>query len=168
MNGVVTTGAPTRAPAQKGSVRNIADENLPAHGMHLRVAFEAKIVVPLEEHLVRDRTVRLMTDYAAFAQRLMLVDHRARLFAMTLRAGFVEARQTRLRPRAKTGAMGCFENIRPVRVVALHAIHSLFEHRMVVRQPELRVDFEMTIQTSLGRAARVDDELSAPAAGLHV
>ena len=168
MNGVVTAGAPTCAPAQKGSVRNIPDKNLPAHGMHLGVALEAKVVVALEKHLVRNRTVGLMADDAPFPQRLVLIDHRARLFTMTLRAGFVKARQNRLRPRAKGGAMGCFENIRSVRVVALHAVHSLLEDRVVVRQPELRVDFEMTTQTGLRRAAGVDDEPSAPAAGLRV
>lgn len=64
--------------------------------------------------------------------------------------------------------MRCLENVSAMRIVALHAIHSLFKNRMVIGQFELRVSVEMTIETSSRLPARVDDELSASAARLDV
>ena len=65
-------------------MRLIADVNLPCGGHDLRMALEAKIVVPLDEHLVRDRAVRLMTNRAAFPQGLVPINE---LAPITIRVG---------------------------------------------------------------------------------
>jgi hypothetical protein len=75
-------------------VGHIADKQVAIHRVHLRVTLEAKVVVPLHEHLVGNRTMRVMTDGAAFAERFMLVNDRSRLFAMALRARFVKPRDS--------------------------------------------------------------------------
>lgn len=149
-------------------MRNIADKNISAHRVHLRVAFETKIVVPLDEHLVRDGAVRLMTNGAAFTQSFVFVDDQARLLAMALRAGLIQARETSRSPSLKSGAMRRLENVGSVRIVALNAIHPLFQHRMVVRQSELGVHMDMTSETGLWFPARVDNKFAASAPGLHV
>src|SRR5437762_2298746 len=97
----VTSSAPTASAAQEIGVRLIADVNLPCGGHDLRMALEAKIVVPLDEHLVRDRAVRLMTNRAAFPQGLVPINELARLFAMTFGAGLIDARHANRSPHAK-------------------------------------------------------------------
>src|SRR5262249_35957130 len=52
---------------------------------------------------------------------------------------------------------------RSVRVVALHAIHPPFNHRMSLGQAELRMSFQMTLETRAGFFAWVHDKLPAPA-----
>ena len=54
------------------------------------MAFKAKIRVVLDQQLAIDRSMRVMTDRAAFAQGFMLEDKRARLLAMALRATLVQ------------------------------------------------------------------------------
>ena len=53
--------------------------------------------------------------------------------------------------------MRCFENVRPVRIVALHAIHPLLQHGMMVRQSELRVHLYMALKAGRRLPARIDD-----------
>lgn len=168
MNGGVTTCAPTRTATQEGRVRNIANKNISAHRVHLRVTFETKIIVALDEHFVRDGPVRLMTNSAAFTQRFVFVDDQARLFAMALCARFIQAREPGCSPSLKSGAMRCLENVCSVRIVALDAIHSIFQHRMMVRQSELGVHMDMTSETGLRFPAGIDNKFAAPAPGLHV
>ena len=153
----VTPRTPACTTAHKRGVRHVAYEQVSAHGVHLRVALEAKVVVPLQEHLVGDRTMRVMADRAAFAQRFMLVNDRSRLFAMALRARLVEPRQSRLRPHAERSPMRCLEDVRPVWIVALHASPPLLEHGMMVRKTELRVHLHMTLEAGRRLPARIDD-----------
>ena len=75
-----------------------------------------------------------MTYRAAFAQCLVLVNEFARLVAMTFRARLVYARHTDRRSHAKRGTVRSLQDLRPMGIVALHAIHPAFEHRMVLRQ----------------------------------
>lgn len=164
----VTAGAPARAAPYERRVRNVANEKLAARRVHLGVAFEAKIIVALHEQLVRNRPVRLMTDRASLAQCFMFVDHRPSLGAMTFGAGLIQLREAGSRTRAEDRTMRCLENVRAVRVVALHTIHPIFEHRMVVRQFELCMDIDMAIETGLRVAAGIDDELAAAPAGVYV
>jgi hypothetical protein len=148
-------------------VHRFTNENLAAQRGHLRVAFETKVIVPLHQHLVRNRPVRLVTDRATFAQRFVMENHRARLFAMTLRATFIQRRETTLRTHPQRCAVRCFVNVAPVRIVALDTIHSAFKNRVVLRQFELRVDVQMTIEARLRVASGIDDQ-SSPASGLQV
>lgn len=75
MNRGVAAGAPTCALPDQRRVRRVADVDFARSGVHLRMAFETKIIVALHEHLVRDRPMRLMANGAAFAQRFVLVNH---------------------------------------------------------------------------------------------
>jgi hypothetical protein len=61
-------------------------------------------------------------------------------------------------------AAGGFENIGPVWVVALHAIHLAFDDGMMLRQAEFRVRFQVAVKASRGVRAGIDDELPTPAA----
>ena len=95
-----------------------------------------------------------MTNDASFPERLMFENHRTRQVPMTFRATFVMPGhgQTALR----------LENIRPVRIVTLNAIHSPFGDGMPLRQTEFSLDPEMARITSGRFFPGIDDE-PAPA-----
>jgi hypothetical protein len=80
-----------------------------------------------------------MANRTAFAQSFMLKDIRARLFAVALGARLVQPGHGQ--------TSGAFADIRPVRVMALSAVHLAFQHRMMLRQAELRVLFEVATKT---------------------
>jgi len=101
-----------------------------------------------------------MADRAAFALRLMLKDKWSRLFAMARHATFVQACH-----RQSTRG---FENVAPVRIMALHTVYPVFNDRMTVRQIELRVGLKVALKTRGGILARIDDKNSASAACRHV
>ncbi len=168
MDGGVTASAPTGTAVYKRRVRNIADVDVPAHGMNLRMAFEAKVVVPLDQHLVGDGTVGRMADGAAFAQGFVLVNKHSRLFSMTARATFIQACHARLRAHPESRAVRGPINICAVRIMALHTVHPAFENGMVVRKFELGMDIEMAGETGLRFQARIHDKLSTPASGFYV
>jgi hypothetical protein len=48
--------------------------------------------------------------------------------------------------------------------VALDAVHPAFHHGMVIRQVELRMDFQVALIANGGVLAGIDNELPAPAA----
>jgi hypothetical protein len=148
-------------------MRHLTNENLSAERRHLRMAFEAEIVVALDEHLVSDGAVRVMTDGAPFAQRFMVEDPRARLLTVTFRAAFVQARHAGRWPNTKGGAMRSLHHVRAVRIVALDTIHATFQDGMMLGKLELRVNVKMTCEARLRVAAGIDDQLSA-ASGLDV
>lgn len=160
MYGGVATGTPAGAITEIGRVVFFSDENLPRCPLHLCVTFQAKIVVAFNEHLGVDRTVWAVTHRATFAQGFVLEDERLRLVAVTVRAGLVQARQTR--------AAGGLHDIRAVRVVALHAVHFAFEHRMMLRQAEFGVGVEVTIETGGGVPARIQNKFPTPATDFNV
>jgi len=155
MHGAVTTRAPAPTQSEKIPVRFLPNVNLSRRALDLRVTLQAKVVVALDEHLRIHRTMRLMARRAAIAQRLMLEGMRPGLFAVALGAPLVQPRHRQ--------PPGGFHNVKPVRIVALRAIHVPLRHRMVLRQIELRVRFQMTCETRRGIAAGIDDELPASA-----
>ena len=61
----------------------------------LEVAFEAKIGVAGDEHLVVDSAVRVVTGGASFAHGLMLEDKRSALGGVALATGIVLGKQGR-------------------------------------------------------------------------
>jgi len=132
----------------------LADENSP-RGLNLRMTFEAKVLIALHQQLLIHRTMGLMTDDATFPHGFMLEGEGARLFAMTSGAGFIH-------PRHREAAPG-FEDVAAVRVMALDAVHSIFQHGMMLRELELGVRGQMTLETGGRILARVDDELSRAA-----
>jgi len=167
VHGGVAACAPARAAAHERGVRHVANEKVAAHCVHLRVALKAKVVVALHEHLVGNRAMRVVTDRAAFTECFMLVNDWPRLFAMALRARFIEPSHSRLGAHTERGPMRCFENVRPVRIVALRAVHPLLQDRMMVRKSELRVHLHMTVQAGRRLSTRINDQLS-PAPGLDM
>ena len=139
----------------------LADENGPvagrARGDNLRMAAEAEIIVAHDQHFFVHRTMRLVADDATLAQGGMFEDERPGFLAMTLRAGFVLARE-------REAARG-FHDVHAVRVMALDAIHLAFDDGMMLREVELRVRFEMALEAGLGIAAGIDDEFIVTAPG---
>ena len=83
----------------------------------------------------------------------------ARLRAMALGAGFVQARQ---------GEAVCgFHYALAVGIVALHTIHFAFDHRMMLRKMEFSADLQVTLEAGFRVLAGIDDEF-CPAAGFDV
>jgi hypothetical protein len=131
-----------------------------ALALDLRVAFQAQVRIALDEHLAINRPVRVVAHRATFTHRFVFEHKWPRLLAMTLRAGLVQARHRQ--------APCPFENVAAMRIMALHAVHSIFQHRMVLRQFEFSVRLQMTLKTGIRRFPGIDDELAASAAGGHV
>ena len=168
VHGGVAAGTPAGATADQRGMRNISDENFAGSGVDLRVAFEAKVHVALNEHFVGNGAVRVVADDAALAERFVFVDEGAGLLAMTFGAGLIHAGEAGLGTHTESRVMGGFEDVRAVWVVALNAIHSMLENRMMVGQLELRVDVEMACEAGFGLTAGIDDEFAATAAGIYV
>ena len=124
------------------------------------MAFQAEIVVPIIQHFRVDRTVRLMTNSAAFAHRLVLEDNRLRLLAMTSGTGFIL-------PHHRQTASG-FLHVAPMRIMALDAIHLALGQRMMLGELEVRVDILVATEAGLRISPRVVNESSPAAAGLDV
>lgn len=99
--------------------------------------------------------MRAVANGAAFAHGFVFENKGPRLLPVTLRAVFILPRH-----RQTTGG---FENIRAVWVMALHAIHSVFENGMAVRQLKLGVRFKVALKARCGIFPGIDDEFSAPA-----
>ena len=150
---------PAGAAAHGQRVIFVADKEASVP-LRLRMAAQAQIRIRLVKHLVIDRAVRVMATDAALAQRFVLEDKTLRLLAVAIRALFVE-------PRHRESA-GRLHDVVSMRIVALHAVHLSFTNGMVLREVEIRVDFEMTIETGLRIASRINDELAATAADSHV
>lgn len=124
------------------------------------MAFEAKIVVALDEELGVDRAVRVVADGAAFAQSFVLEDKWFGLLAMTLGAGLVEARHRE--------AAGGFQDVGTVGIVALDAIHPTFKHGVMLRQIEFSVGFQMAVEAGGRIFAGVQNKFAATTAGFDV
>ena len=88
------------------------------------MAFQAEIGVTFRQEFGVDRAMGAMTYRAALAQGLMLENKGPRLIAMTLGTTFIDAGHCQTAAR--------FVDIAAVRIVALHAIHAAFDHRMMM------------------------------------
>jgi len=155
MHGRVARRSPTRPLADETGVIFFPDEELASRDAgthHLRVTTQTHIRIGLREHFLIDGPVRCVTGRAAFAQGRVFEDDALRLLAMTRGALLVQSRH---RETARW-----FHNVEAVRVMALDAIHFAFAHGMVLREVELRVNFEMTREASLRVLSGIDDELS--------
>lgn len=150
----VTTRRPAGRPAEEGAMCRVAEEDFPGRGLHLRVALDTEVRVPLVEKFPDKGTMRRVAGHAAFAQRLVGKDVRPALLTMAVDARLVE-------PCEREATLG-FMNVEAMRVMALAAVELAFEHLMVMRQPELRVRLEVAGEARVRRLARVDDELVPP------
>lgn len=97
-----------------------------------------------------------MTHRAALAKRFMLEDERACLFAMTLSTGLVLSRHE------QTGRR--FKNVHAMRIVALHAVHPAFEHRVMLGQAEFCVGLQMALKAGRRVFSRIDNKFPATTA----
>lgn len=131
-----------------------------ADGLTLGMTSQTKIGISIHEHFPVYGTVGVVAADAALTQCVMLEHNRPRLFAVTLRAAFIE-------PGHRESAGG-FENVASVRIVALDAIHVAFDHRMMLRQVKFRLGIEMTLETCRRILAGIDDEFAATATRLNV
>ena len=159
----MAAGGPAGAALDKIRVRYFADYEISRRDvgtLDLQMALKAEVVVALDQQLSIERTVRAMARGATFAQGFVLEDEWPALFAVTLRALFVQARHGE--------AAGGFHDVVPVRVVALHAIHVAFNDRMMLRQVEFRMDIDVALKTRPWVLAGIHDEPAAAAADAHV
>lgn len=159
----MAAGGPASAVLQMQRVVLLADENMAGGNYRagalthvLRMAAEAEIAVTNDEQLRIDGAVGIVAGNAAFAQRGMLENERMRLRAVALGTAFVQARHRQ--------AAGGFHNVHAVGIVALDAVHLAFDDRVMLREIEFSVRFEMALETRGGVRAGIDDELAAPAA----
>ena len=106
-----------------------------------------------------------MAHRASLAYRFMLVHERTALLRVTLEAGFVSAQESKaaaseLLLNICRGALDCDPF---VRFMAIAAAHLAFKHRMVMRQGERSANFQMTLETGVGRLPRIDDRACSSA-----
>jgi hypothetical protein len=140
-------------------VIDISDENVARLFLFLEMAFQAKRLVALIEQSLVNGAVRRMADHTALTQCLVFVNERAALHGVTLKTSFVSGQES------KAAGFERLLNIRAasfnchpfVRIVTIGATHFAFQHRMMVRQFELRAHFEVTLETSFRRLPRIDD-----------
>jgi hypothetical protein len=101
-----------------------------------------------------------MAGGAPIAERFMLENEGPRLLPVALGATLVQAGHGQAAPR--------LHDVVPVRIVALRAIHPVLDHRVMLRQVELRVDLMLAFEAGIWIFARVDNEATASAASLHM
>ena len=140
MHRTMTSRRPTSALPQKRGVVDFANENASTTtgDVSLRMTSEAKVGITLCEHRPIHGSMRLVTDNATFAHRLVFESKRARLFAVTGGAGFIHARH-------RQPALG-FESVAAVRIMALHAVHPVFQNGVMLRQLEFRMRRKMAFE----------------------
>ena len=107
--------------------------------------------------------MRRMADHTALTHGLMLVNKRAALLGVTLKASFVSAqeRKTACLERLLDIRAAAFDCDSLVRVVTIGTTHFTFWHRMMMRQLELCAHLKVTLETSIRRLPRIDDRTSA-------
>ena len=99
----------------------------------------------------------------------MLKNKRAALRDVTLETGFVLTKEQRSAAfdLLRQTCVAAFNRAADVRIMAVRTTDFAFQNRMVVRQFELRADFKVTLETSLGRTPRIHD-LALVASGRDV
>lgn len=151
MNSGVTAGGPTTPQPEQLPVIGLSNEDT-AVLLDLGVALQAEVQVALDHELRVERTVRLMAGGASFAHGFMLEHKWASLIAVTIGAAFVQSGHGQ--------SAGRLPNIVAVGIMTVAATHAAFEHRMVLRQIELRMRRQMTLEAGCGIAARIDDQIT--------
>jgi len=127
-----------------------------ARSLHLRVALQTKVIIPLDQHLGIERAVGVMASRAALAQRFVFKNERPGLVTVALGTRLVDA--------GEGETTGGFHDVPAVWIMALHAIHLSFNHGMMLRQVEIGVRLQMAAETSRRVSSRIDNEFAATAA----
>ena len=78
---------PAGAAGEERAVIAPANKNAAGLGLLLEMAFQTKIRVPLRQHLVVDRAMRIVAGGAAFAHGLVFENKWTALSGVALRAG---------------------------------------------------------------------------------
>ena len=118
--------------------------------LRLGMATETKVGIIVHQQLFIDGTVGVMTNRAAFAQRLVLKDKWPCLRLVTVRTTLILPRHCQASLR--------FEDVSAVGIVAIHAIHIAFNHRMMLGQIEFSLRVEMALETGRRIFSRIDNE----------
>ena len=134
--------------------------------LFLEMAFQAKRCVAFVQQSLVDGAVRRMADHTTLTHCLVLVNKRAALRGMTLKTSLVSAQESKAAALERLLNIGAaaFDRDSLVRVVAIGAAHFAFQHRMMVRQLELRPHFQVTLETGFRRLTRIDDRVRCAAA----
>ena len=100
-----------------------------------------------------------MAADTAFAQRFMLKYKWSALRNVTLETRLVLAKQlgSAADNLLRKTCAAAFDCAPAVRIVAIRAAHFAFEYGMMVRQLKLCADFQVALETSFRRPARIDD-----------
>ena len=107
-----------------------------------------------------------MADDTTLAHCFVLVNKRTALRGMTLETSFVSAQERKAAALERLLHIGsaAFNRDALVRVVTIGAAHFPFQHRMMVRQLELRPHFQVTLETGFRDLPRIDDRVRRAAA----
>ena len=110
-----------------------------------------------------------MADHTPLTQCLVLVNKGSALLRVTLEASFVSAQESKASGFERLLNIGAatLDCHSLVWVVTIGTAHFPFQHRMMVRQFELRAHFQVTLETRLRRLSRIDDRMRRSAT-LHV
>jgi hypothetical protein len=132
----MAAGGPTRPLLQEVRVIDVSNENVSGYFLLLEMALYTKRRVAFIQQALIDRAVRRMADDATLTHCLVLINKRAALLRMTLKAGFVSAEERKsagFKPLLNIcwGALGRDPF---VRFMAIAAAHRALEHRMMMRQ----------------------------------
>ena len=103
--------------------------------------------------------MRRVADETTLAHCFVLENEWATLLAVTLHAGVVGAhkRDTAAFDGLLQTCPTALNGFARVRIMAISATHLPFEHRVMVRQRELRTQIEVTLETGVRRLVRIDD-----------
>jgi len=148
----MATRAPARPTLQKIPARalvdEIADHDLPGRGLLLIVAFQAKLRVAGNQHLLVHAPMRIVARGAAFPHRFVFEDVRPALLRVAFETGVIDGRM-----RGVTAVDGpAF-----VRVMAVRATDAPFLQRMMIGKAEIAALLQMALKAGFWIAAGVDN-----------
>src|SRR5262249_31387649 len=143
----------------------VSDENVPRYFLLLEMAFQTKRRIAFIQQSLVDRAVRRMTNDATLAHRLVLINKWAALLCVTFEAGFVSGQESKATgSELLLNVCRCALRRDPfMRFMTIAAAHFALRHWVMVRQLERRANFQMTLETGLGRLFWIDDRASSAA-----
>lgn len=155
MNRFMASGRPaaTLLNESKARVVDSADHDRIA-ALLSEMTLQTEVCVTDLQHLVVHTAMGIMAGRTSIPHGLMLKGIRARLGRMALRTG---------------GQLRCADSIRhkggiivPVGIMTINTGHFPVVHRMAVRQGKLTLHIKVTLETGVGTALRIVDEVAAP------
>ena len=118
------------------------------------MASEAKVGVTRDQHLFVDGPMRVMTNGASFAHRLMLEHKRSPLRDVAAATGFMFGGQ---------GCASAADSRSFVRIVTIAATDLAVADRVAVGQLKLPLLIQVTLETGVGGFLWIDDGMMSPA-----